>query len=95
MTHGSDLSISFGVETENVLFLEMGISEICVSGNNSLYHVICVGLSQDLKTRPAIDCGIAHGKQIPHQFEPGVEELPNLVDSLVNLNDAVQLKIAR
>ncbi len=78
-------SLGRAVIAENILLVEVCISNIDIAGNNRLEHFICVGLSQDLQARTGVDCRVAHGKKKTEQFKGRVEKFAHLSNGLTNL----------
>lgn len=51
------------LETENVLFVEVGIPDVRIARDDGAQHEVWVGLAQDLEGRAAVDGGIRHREE--------------------------------
>ena len=85
----------FGVwiETENILLVEVGVSQVCVPRDDRLDDFACVGLAEDFQAGRAIYGWVAHGEQEPQEFQARIEELPDFAHCFVQLHDAVQFEV--
>src|SRR5215211_5546095 len=83
------------VEREDVLLAEMGVSDINISGNGRVENLVRVGLPEDPKRRLGIDRLVTHGEEKPRELELGIEVGTNFLNRLTNLDNRIELEIAR
>src|SRR3954471_6713685 len=73
----------------------MRVTHIGVAGDDGLEHTVCVGLPKHLERRLTVHSCITHCEQETCKSESRIEVVPDLFESLLNLNDRIQLKVTR
>ena len=73
----------------------MGVADVGVARDDRLEHGVGVGLAQDAQRGLGVDGGVRHGVEEAGQRDLGVEVLAHFLDGLADLDDGVQLEVAR
>ena len=80
---------------ENIFLIKVCIPNIGITRHNVIKYGVSIGLTENLKRSLGIDGGIGHRKEEAHQLNGWIEILAHVGDSLADLHDGIQLKVAR
>jgi hypothetical protein len=83
------------IELKDILPIEVRIPKVGVAWDDRRQDVVGVGLPQDLQGRLTVDGRITHGEEETDQLQGGIKELLYLMDRPRDLDDRVELKVAR